>query len=110
MLHCFLIRVLRMAGRAGKDMLETVDSDDEASLLAASDADLTEEQTQSNKLARTLAYHDGTTNLETLPCAPSPDLGINIATLLDQPPHKKRPRRLSGTPKLTSCSAPQNWP
>ena len=41
----FLIRLLRMAGRAGKDMLETFDTDDEVSLLAASNACSTEEPT-----------------------------------------------------------------
>ena len=35
MLQCFLIRVLRMAGRAVEDMLETFGTDDEVSLLAA---------------------------------------------------------------------------
>lgn len=36
MLHCLLIRVLRMAGRGGQDMLETFDSDDDISSIAAS--------------------------------------------------------------------------
>lgn len=40
MLQCFLIRALRMAGRAGQDMLETFESDDDVSSLAASDAGL----------------------------------------------------------------------
>lgn len=44
-LQCLLIPVLRMAGRAGEDMLETFDSDDEISLLAASNAGSTEERT-----------------------------------------------------------------
>ena len=44
MLQCFLIRVLRMAGRAVEDMLETFGTDDEVSLLAASNAGLIEEQ------------------------------------------------------------------
>lgn len=44
-LQCLLIRVLRMAGRAGEDMLETFDSGDEVSLLAASNAGSTEQQT-----------------------------------------------------------------
>lgn len=35
MLQCVLIRVLRMAGRAGEDMLESFDTDDEVSLFAA---------------------------------------------------------------------------
>ena len=38
MLQCFLIRALRMAGRAGQDMLQTFESDDEVSSIAASDA------------------------------------------------------------------------
>lgn len=38
MLQCYLIRVLRMAGRAGEDMLETFDTDDEVSSLDASNA------------------------------------------------------------------------
>lgn len=37
MLQCLLITVLRMAGRKGQDMLETLDSDDEISSIAASD-------------------------------------------------------------------------
>lgn len=37
MLQCLLISVLRMAGRGGQDMLETFDSDDEISSIAASD-------------------------------------------------------------------------
>lgn len=43
-LHCSVIPVLRMAGRAGEDILETFDSDDEISLLAASNAGSTEER------------------------------------------------------------------
>lgn len=37
MLQCLLISVLRMAGRGGQDMLETFDSDDDTSSIAASD-------------------------------------------------------------------------
>lgn len=37
MLQCLLIRVSRMAGRVGQDMLETFDSDNDISSLAASD-------------------------------------------------------------------------
>lgn len=42
MLQYFLIRVLRMAGRAGQDMLQTFESDDDVSSIAASDAGLSE--------------------------------------------------------------------
>lgn len=45
MLQGFLIRVLRMACRAGEDMLETFDTDDEVSLLDASNAASTEKLT-----------------------------------------------------------------
>lgn len=45
MLQFLLIRVLRMADRAGEGMLKTFDSDDEVSLLAASNAGSTEKQT-----------------------------------------------------------------
>lgn len=38
MLQCFLIRALWMAGRAGQDMLQTFESDDDVSSIAASDA------------------------------------------------------------------------
>ena len=103
MLQCFLIRVLRMAGRAVEDMLETFGTDDEVSLLAASNAGLIEEQ-RVYELAQSHRYHDETTDLEKSPPAPSPDLGINIATILEQPPtHKKRRRPFSSTPKLGSC-------
>lgn len=37
MLQCLLISVLRMAGRGGQNMLETFDSDDDISSIAASD-------------------------------------------------------------------------
>ena len=102
MLQCFLIRVLRMAGRAGEDMLETFDSDDEVSSLAASNPVSTEEQT-AHELTQSPPYHDGTTDLEKSPLAPSPDLGINITTPLEQPPHKKRGRPFSSKLKLLSC-------
>ena len=36
-LQCHLVRVLRMAGRAGGDMLETIDSDSDVSSVAASE-------------------------------------------------------------------------
>lgn len=36
-LQCYLVRVLRLAGRAGGDMLETVESDIDLSSVAASD-------------------------------------------------------------------------
>ena len=91
-----------MAGREGEDMLETFDSDDEVSLLAASNAGSTEEQT-AHELTQSPPYHDGTTDLEKSPLAPSPDLGINIATPLEQPPQKKRRRLFSSKPKLFSC-------
>lgn len=45
MLQYFLIRILRMADREGKDILETFNSDNEISLLAASNADSIKEQT-----------------------------------------------------------------
>ena len=45
MLQSFLIRVLRMAGRAGEDMLETFDTDDEVSSVAASDSGQSEQHT-----------------------------------------------------------------
>ena len=102
MLQCLLIRVLRMAAREGEDILETFGSDDEVSLLAASNAGSTEEQT-AHELTQSPPYHDGTTDLEKSPLAPSPDLGINIATPLEQPPQKKRRRPFSSKPKLFSC-------
>lgn len=71
MLHCFLIRVLRMAGRAGGDIPETFDSDDEVSLLAASNAGSTEEQT-AHELIQLPLYYDRTTDLEKSSLAPSP--------------------------------------
>ena len=83
-----------MAGRVGGDTLETFDSDDEVSLLAASNAGSTEEQT-AHELIQLPLYHDRTTDLENSSLAPSPDLGMNIATPLEQPPHKKRWRNLS---------------
>ena len=76
-----------MACRAGEDMLETFDTDDEVSLLDASNAGSTEEQTVQG-LVQSPRYHDGTIDLEKSPPAPSPDLGINIATSLEQPPQK----------------------
>ena len=84
MLQCFLIRVLRMAGRAGEDMLETFDTDDEVSLLSAGNAGSTEEQT-AHDLTQSPLQHDGTTDLKKPPLAPSPDPGIDIATPLEQP-------------------------
>lgn len=77
-----------MAGRAGGDMLETFNSDDEVSLLAASNAGSTED-------IQLPLYHGRTTDLEKSSLAPSPDLGMNIATPLEQPPHKKRRRNFS---------------
>ncbi|MCJ1348638.1 hypothetical protein MMC31_006870 [Peltigera leucophlebia] len=71
MLQCFLIRVLRMAGRAGEDMLEKFDADHEVSLLATSNAGSTEEQT-ADELARSPPCHNGTTDLETSPPTTSP--------------------------------------
>ena len=102
MLQCFLIRVLRMAGRAGEDMLETFDTDDEVSLLATSSVGSSEEQAVP-ELAQSPPYHDGTTDLGKSPLAPSPDLGIDIATPLEQPPQEKRRRSFSSTSKLWSC-------
>lgn len=51
MLQCFLVRVLRMAGRSGEDMLETFDSDDQVSLLAKSNASSTEDKTAMSPLS-----------------------------------------------------------
>ena len=48
-----------MAGRSGEDMLETFDSDDEVSLLAASNAGSTEQQT-AHELTQSPLYHDRT--------------------------------------------------
>ncbi len=101
MLQCLLIRVLRMAGRSGEDMLETFDSDDEVSLLAASNAGSTEQQT-AHELTQSPLYHDRTPDLEMSPLAPFPDLGINIATPLEQL-QKKRRRPFSINPKRLSC-------
>lgn len=84
MLQYLLIHVLRMAGRSGEDKLETFDSEDEVSLLAASKAGSTEQQT-AHELTQSPLYYDGTTDLDMSPVAPSPDLGINIATPLQQP-------------------------
>ena len=97
MLQCFLIHVLRMAGRAGEDMLETFDTDDEISLLTTSNAGSAEEQT-AHELTQSPPYHDGRNDLEKSHLAPSPDLGINIATPLEQPPQKKRRRPFSSKP------------
>ena len=102
MMQSFFIRVLRMAGRAGEDMLETFDSDDEVSLLTASNAGSTVEQTVT-ELIQPSPYHNGITDLKKSPLAPSPDLGINIATPLEQSPQKKRQRHFSRYPKLLSC-------
>ena len=102
MLQCFLIRVLRMAGRAGEDMLETFDTDDEVSLLAASNAGSTEVQT-AHDLTQSLLHVDGTTNLTKSPLAPSPDLSVDMTTLLGQSAQKKRRRPFSSIPKCLSC-------
>ncbi|MCJ1346040.1 hypothetical protein MMC31_004251 [Peltigera leucophlebia] len=96
MLQFFFIRVLRMAGRVGEDMLETFDSDDEVSLLAASNAGSTEEQT-ADELARSPPCHNGTTDLETSPPAPLADLVSGGATLVEQPQPKKRQNPFSST-------------
>lgn len=101
MLQCFVVRVLRMAGRYGEDMLETFGTDDEASSLAASNAGSSEEQTVP-EIAQPAPYHDGTTDLGKSRLAPSPDLGGNVATLLEQPPQKERQKPSSTTPKLWS--------
>ncbi|MCJ1344561.1 hypothetical protein MMC31_002764 [Peltigera leucophlebia] len=69
MLQYFLIRVLRMAGRAGADMLETFDSDDEVSSIAAINAGSLEEEPL-HELAHS----------EKPPLAKFPQLGINIAS------------------------------
>ena len=87
-----------MAVRAGKDMLETFDSDDGVSLLAASNAGSTEEQT-AHELTQSPPIIIGTTDLES-PLAPSPDLGIDIAIPLEQSPQKKRRRPFSKKPSL----------
>ena len=97
-----LIRVLRMAGRAGEDMLETFDTDDEVSLLAASNAGSTEEQTV-HDLTQSPLQPDGTTDLKRPPLAPSPGPGIDIATPLEQPAQKKRRRPFSNISKGLSC-------
>ena len=76
-----------MAGRAGEDMLEKFDSDDEVSLLATSNAGSREEQPVHEHTQSPL-YHDGTIYLEKPPLAPLPDLRINIAIPLEQPPQK----------------------
>lgn len=102
MLQCFLIRVLRMAGRAGEDMLETFDTDDEVSLLAASRAGSTEEQPAHDLTQSPLQPH-GTTDFKRSPLAPSPDPGIDIATPLEQPAQNKRRRPFSNISKSLSC-------
>lgn len=79
-----------MAGRSGEDMLETFDSDDEVSSLATGNAGSTEQQT-AHEPTQSPLYHDGTTHLEISPFAPSPELGINIDTPVEQP-QKKRQR------------------
>ncbi len=91
MLQCFFIRVLRMAGRAGEDMLETFDSDDE---LTTSSAGSIEQQT-AHELIQSPPYHNGTADLKKASLALSPDLGTNIATPLEQSPQKKRWRPFS---------------
>lgn len=77
-----------MAGRAGEDMLETLDTDDEVSLLTASNSGSIEEQTDHDR-TQSLLDLDGTTDVQNLPLAPSPDLGIDLATPLEQPVQKK---------------------
>ena len=101
MLQCFLIRVLRMAGRAGEDMLETFDTDDEVSLRAASNAGSTDEQT-AHDLTQSPLHLDGTNDLQKPPLAPSPDLGIDMATPLEQPQKRRQGLFLSISNRL-SC-------
>lgn len=86
MLQCFFIRVLRMAGRADEDMLETFDSDDE---LTTSSAGSIEQQT-AHELIQSPPYHNGTADLKKASLALSPGLGTNIATPLEQSLQKKR--------------------
>lgn len=86
MLQCFFIRVLRMALRAGEDMLETFDSDDE---LSTSSVGSIEQQT-AHELIQSPPYHDETADLTKSSLAVSSDLGTNIATPLEQSPQKKR--------------------
>ena len=89
-----------MAGRAGEGMLESFNTGDEVSALAASDVGSLEEQIVP-ELAPSTSYHDGTTGSGKPPLSSSPDLGINIATPLEQQPQKQR-RNLSRVPRSSS--------
>lgn len=91
MLQCFFIRVLRMAVRAGEDMLETFDSDDELTISSAGSI----EQPSALERIRSPPYHDGTADLTKASLAPSTNLGPNITTSLEQSPQTKRWRPFS---------------
>lgn len=102
MLQCYLIRVLRMAGRAGEDMLGIFDTDDEVSSLGVSNAGSTEKQTDQNR-TQLLLDLDGITDFQILPLGPSPDFAINMATHLEQTVLKEQRRSFSSISKRCSC-------
>ncbi|MCJ1348864.1 hypothetical protein MMC31_007097 [Peltigera leucophlebia] len=110
MLQFILIRVLRMACMAAEDMLETFDSDDDVSLLAASNAGSTEEQ-RAHELTRSPPYYSVTTDLETSPPTSSPNLGSGGCYTCEAAGTKKATETFLQYPsaKVFLISAPQNW-
>ncbi len=84
MLQVFLIPVLRMAGRAGEDMLETFDNDDEVSSIAASDSGQSEHHTVTTN--QNPCHENHGPEKSSLPTTSSylPELSADMNAFLDQ--------------------------
>ncbi len=85
MLQSFLIRTLRMAGRAGEDMLETFDTDDEVSSVAAANSGQSEQHT--TVTTHETSYHEKHCPEElSFPATSSspPELSTDISTSLEK--------------------------
>lgn len=85
MLQCLLTRVLRMAGRGGQDMLETFDSEDDISSLAASDGISPEQYVESD-----LRYPSVAASFH----SPEPSGNINSATQQSPPKHYSTTKKI----------------
>lgn len=91
MLQSFLIRVLRMAGRAGNDMLETFDTDDEVSSIAASESGPSGWDTTATTTHQNSSYENHNRKKQSLVVISTNQQGpvTKMTQLLKQPPQKR---------------------